>query len=102
MKWRRMPVGPIQANAYFLISDDQCLIFDPGGEGHKINQYIKEKGLTPLAILLTHAHFDHIGALDEVREKWDIPVYLHQNEKKLACGRFFKRLRHAARDRSHS
>lgn len=76
-----MPVGPIQANAYFLINDDQCLIFDPGGEGHKINQYIKEKGLTPLAILLTHAHFDHIGALDEVREKWDIPVYLHQNEK---------------------
>lgn len=46
-----------------------------------ISFYIKEKGLTPLAILLTHAHFDHIGALDEVREKWDIPVYLHQNEK---------------------
>lgn len=76
-----MPVGPIQANAYFLISDDQCLIFDPGGEGDKINQYIKEKGLTPLAILLTHAHFDHIGALDDVRDRWDIPVYLHQNEK---------------------
>ncbi|KUP34293.1 MBL fold metallo-hydrolase [Bacillus halotolerans] len=81
MKWRRMPVGPIQANAYFLISDDQCLIFDPGGEGDKINQYIKEKGLTPLAILLTHAHFDHIGALDDVRDRWGIPVYLHQNEK---------------------
>ncbi|MCC9023137.1 MBL fold metallo-hydrolase [Bacillus nakamurai] len=83
MKWRRMPAGPIQANAYFLISEDQsCLIFDPGGEPDKINNYIKEKNLKPLAILLTHAHFDHIGALDEVRDKWNVPVYLHKNEEK--------------------
>lgn len=83
MKWRRMPAGPIQANAYFLISEDQsCLIFDPGGEPDKINNYIKEKNLKPLAILLTHAHFDHIGALDEVRSKWNVPVYLHKNEEK--------------------
>ncbi|MFP3822492.1 MBL fold metallo-hydrolase, partial [Bacillus sp. SIMBA_008] len=32
--------------------------------------------------LLTHAHFDHIGALDEVRDRWDVPVYLHKNEEK--------------------
>ncbi|MBT2574430.1 MBL fold metallo-hydrolase [Bacillus sp. ISL-51] len=83
MKWRRMPAGPIQANAYFLISEDQsCLIFDPGGEPDKINNYIKEKNLKPLAILLTHAHFDHIGALDDVRDKWNVPVYLHKNEEK--------------------
>lgn len=83
MKWRRMPAGPIQANAYFLVSEDQsCLIFDPGGEADKINNYIKENNLKPLAILLTHAHFDHIGALDEVRDRWDVPVYLHKNEEK--------------------
>ena len=83
MKWRRMPAGPIQANAYFLVSEDQsCLIFDPGGEVDKINNYIKENNLKPLAILLTHAHFDHIGALDEVRDRWDVPVYLHKNEEK--------------------
>ena len=78
-----MPAGPIQANAYFLVSEDQsCLIFDPGGEADKINNYIKENNLKPLAILLTHAHFDHIGALDEVRDRWDVPVYLHKNEEK--------------------
>nr|WGD59478.1 MBL fold metallo-hydrolase [Bacillus velezensis] len=83
MKWRRMPADPIQANAYFLVSEDQsCLIFDPGGEADKINNYIKENNLKPLAILLTHAHFDHIGALDEVRDRWDVPVYLHKNEEK--------------------
>ncbi|MCI3988309.1 MBL fold metallo-hydrolase, partial [Bacillus vallismortis] len=48
-----MPVGPIQANAYFLINDDQSQIFDPGGEGNKLTQYIKEKGLSPEAMLLT-------------------------------------------------
>ncbi|MEC3839195.1 MBL fold metallo-hydrolase [Bacillus amyloliquefaciens] len=83
MKWRRMPAGPIQANAYFLVSEDQsCLIFDPGGEADKINNYIKENNLKPLAVLLTHTHFDHIGALDEVRDRWDVPVYLHKNEEK--------------------
>lgn len=82
-----MPAGPIQANAYFLVSEDQsCLIFDPGGEADKINNYIKENNLKPLAILLTHAHFDHIGALDEVRDRWDVPVYLHKNEEKWLEG----------------
>ncbi|MFN2745345.1 MULTISPECIES: MBL fold metallo-hydrolase [Bacillus] len=81
MKWRRMPLGPIQTNAYILAKEDgACLIFDPGSEAGKLNEYIKEKGLKPLAVLLTHAHFDHIGAVDKVRKEWDIPVYVHQNE----------------------
>ncbi|ASB88378.1 MBL fold metallo-hydrolase [Bacillus sonorensis] len=81
MKWRRMPLGPIQTNAYILSNDDgTCLIFDPGSEAGKLNAYIKEKGLTPLAVLLTHAHFDHIGAVDKVRKEWNIPVYVHENE----------------------
>ncbi|WP_422850982.1 MBL fold metallo-hydrolase [Bacillus haynesii] len=81
MKWRRMPLGPIQTNAYILSNDDgTCLIFDPGSESGKLNAYIKEKGLKPLAVLLTHAHFDHIGAVDNVRKEWNIPVYVHKNE----------------------
>lgn len=42
---------------------------------------IEKRGVKPLAILLTHAHFDHIGAVDEVREKWGIPVYIHKKEE---------------------
>ncbi|MFT0800180.1 MBL fold metallo-hydrolase [Bacillus swezeyi] len=81
MKWRRMPLGLIQTNAYILANDDgTCLIFDPGSEAGKLNGYIKEKGLKPLAVLLTHAHFDHIGAVDKVRKEWGIPVYVHKNE----------------------
>jgi len=42
---------------------------------------LKKKNLKPAAILLTHAHFDHIGAVDELRERYSVPVYLHHLEK---------------------
>jgi hydroxyacylglutathione hydrolase len=82
MKWERIPLGPLQTNAYILShSNGTCIIFDPGSEGKKLVDYIEKQGLTPLAILLTHAHFDHIGAVDDVRNKWNVPVYIHQNEQ---------------------
>jgi hydroxyacylglutathione hydrolase len=82
MKWERIPLGPLQTNAYILShSNGTCIIFDPGSEGSELVNYIEKQGLTPLAILLTHAHFDHIGAVDDVRNKWNVPVYIHQNEQ---------------------
>lgn len=82
MKWIQMPLGPLQTNAYILSNNEnECVIFDPGSEGTKVIHYVKERGLKPLAILLTHAHFDHIGAVDEVRSAFQIPVYLHKEEE---------------------
>lgn len=82
MKWERIPLGPLQTNCYLLSNKEkEALIFDPGGEAAKLNQLLKERKVKPLAILLTHAHFDHIGAVEEVREEWKIPVYIHKNEK---------------------
>ncbi|WP_078379720.1 MBL fold metallo-hydrolase [Sutcliffiella halmapala] len=82
MKWIQLPLGPLQTNAYLLINSKQeCLIFDPGSEGEAFISYIEEKALKPIAILLTHAHFDHIGAVDAVRDHWKIPVYIHKKEK---------------------
>jgi hydroxyacylglutathione hydrolase len=81
MKWKRIPVGPIQANNYVLWNDNlEGLIIDPGSEGSRINVYIKENNIIPKAILLTHAHFDHIGGIEEVRNQWNVPVYVHKNE----------------------
>lgn len=81
LKYIQIPLGPLQTNAYILQNDrKECLVFDPGSQGKKLNEWISEQGLTPVAILLTHAHFDHIGAVDEVRDKWNIPVYLHKAE----------------------
>jgi len=82
MNWRQIPLGPLQTNCYLYTNGNkECLIIDPGGEAQKLTSIIQQQHLKPLAILLTHAHFDHIGAVDEIRNEWKIPVYVHKNEK---------------------
>ncbi|MBB5180860.1 glyoxylase-like metal-dependent hydrolase (beta-lactamase superfamily II) [Planomicrobium koreense] len=82
LKINQMELGPVQTNCYIISNDaKECLIFDPGEEADKIIGFLQKKQLTPVAILLTHAHFDHIGAVDTLREKYEIPAYLHKLEK---------------------
>lgn len=81
MKYYQLPLGPLGTNCYILENEiKQCIIFDPGEEAGKLIHFIKNKGIKPKAILLTHAHFDHIGALDEVRDAFKIPAYIHKKE----------------------
>lgn len=77
------PLGPIQTNCY-LVEDEKknCLLFDPGDDGEFLLSELRKRSLKPVAILLTHAHFDHIGAVETIRQAYDIPVYLHVAEKK--------------------
>lgn len=97
MKWSQIPLGVLQTNCYIVESSDQsCIIFDPGSEGKKLINWLTKRNLKPIAIFLTHAHFDHIGAVDEIRDQYQIPVYVHEEEEdwltnpKLNGSQFFQ------------
>jgi hydroxyacylglutathione hydrolase len=96
MKWSQIPLGVLQTNCYIVENENkECLIFDPGSEGKRLINWLNKRELKPAAIFLTHAHFDHIGGVDEVREYFNIPVYLHEEEEtwlgdpKLNGSKFF-------------
>ncbi|AYC29568.1 MBL fold metallo-hydrolase [Paenisporosarcina cavernae] len=79
---RTYPLGWIQTNCYIVSNaSKKCVVIDPGGNGEKLVKELTRLQLTPVAILLTHAHFDHVGAVEFVRTKWGIPLYLHKKEK---------------------
>ena len=75
-------LGPVQTNVYIAVNEDtqECLIVDPADRADFLEKTIRDKGLKPAAILLTHGHFDHIGAAEELRKAFDIPVYAQEEE----------------------
>ena len=75
---KRVVVGPLQENCYIVEKDGECIIMDPGDEVDKIMESIT---YPPVAILITHNHFDHVGALTALKEKYNIPVYDYNNLK---------------------
>ncbi|NSL50346.1 MBL fold metallo-hydrolase [Bacillus sp. P2(2020)] len=82
IKWKKIPLGPLQTNCYIIENEKkECIIIDPGSEGKRFIHHLQQHELIPSAILLTHAHFDHIGAVDDVRDFWNCPVYIHKNEE---------------------
>ncbi|MGP6140395.1 MULTISPECIES: MBL fold metallo-hydrolase [unclassified Jeotgalibaca] len=82
MELLALTVGPIQENCYFLIGENRdTIIFDPGAEADEIMNVIDVNNLKPFAIVLTHAHYDHIGAVNEIRKEYRIPLYQSSIEK---------------------
>ena len=80
MNIKLMQVGEIGTNCYLLEDEDtrSAAIIDPGGEAQGILDQAKADGIQVKAILLTHSHYDHTGAVRELREALPgVPVYLH-------------------------
>ena len=77
-------VGQIMTNCYLVSNEEtkELVIIDPGDQADLLARKIDESGAKPMAILLTHGHFDHVLAVNELAEQYQIPVYAHENEKK--------------------
>ena len=80
MKIITRPLGPVQANCYLLIQDGHALLIDPGDRFKELDQLLNEENADLDGILLTHAHFDHIGGIDEILLKHPVNVYLNPYE----------------------
>lgn len=74
------PLGPIQTNGFVLSNEaGKGIVIDPGMHPESMIEHIKD--LEIVAILLTHAHFDHMAGLEQVREVTKAPVYIHDLEE---------------------
>jgi len=77
-----MEVGPLAENAYIVwhAESGQAAVVDPGDEGEEILRGVTDRGLTLGKILITHGHFDHVGAVRFLKERTAAAVYIHPGE----------------------
>lgn len=78
-----LTLGPVSTNCYIVSEGSSCVIIDPADRADRIIDYLKRKGLVCRALLLTHGHFDHIGAVDELCRELDVQYYIHENDEAM-------------------
>lgn len=86
MPYLRLEVGELQTNVYFYYSaaSRDCFVIDPGAEADRIFALIAKEKLQPQAVILTHGHADHVGAVAALLKAFRIPLWLHEaDEKKM-------------------
>lgn len=87
MKIHTFTVGPFAENTYLVNESTKSLLIDPGfardSELREVERTMEEEGAELLAVVLTHAHVDHVLGLKMVRDKFDVPVYLSDEDRHL-------------------
>ena len=82
-----MPVGLYQTNCYMVWGEgDKCVLIDPGYQPEQLLAQVRRQGKSVEAILLTHGHFDHVGAVRDIAAETDCKVYICDKETALPEG----------------
>jgi hydroxyacylglutathione hydrolase len=83
IKIHPLVVGRLQTNCYILESRAEAIVVDPGDEPERIIRLIKDLTVTTTHILATHAHFDHVLAVDGVRSVFKTPFLIHKDDSPI-------------------
>jgi len=81
---KTLPVGQLETNCY-VVTDEKtlrCVVIDPGDESNTILDYMESNHLKCEAIMLTHGHYDHTGAVNAVAEETGATVYMNSRDDK--------------------
>lgn len=80
---KTVPAGVYEANCYILVDEKtkDCAIIDVGGEAKKISEAIESMNGNPKYVLLTHGHFDHVGGVEEICMKYNIPFFISKTDE---------------------
>ena len=85
MEIKKLIVGMVQTNCYIAINPGikEAVVVDPGGEADRIRSEVQRLGVKAQAILLTHGHFDHVMAMEELKAGWGVPIYACEKEAEI-------------------
>lgn len=83
MKVLQRVIGMVSTNVYLAVNTEnqEAFLVDPADRAELIASWIEKEGVTLKGILLTHGHFDHIGAVSELKRKYQVPVYVMEAEQ---------------------
>jgi len=85
---KQLSIGPME-NFCYLVGDRgkaECAVIDPAWDADEILRIADEEGMRVAAIMVTHTHFDHANAVEDLAKKLEVPVYVHQKEAKYLSG----------------
>ena len=80
---KTVPAGIYEANCYILVDEDtkDCVIIDAGGDADKIETAVESMSGKPKYVIITHGHFDHVGGVEEICSKYNIPFYISRADE---------------------